>query len=121
VTDDRHECNKVFCADCKHNRDVVHLCYMRVLKNVLHDAIDKVLYVFYDFETTQNTKYSDKATLHVPDLVCVQQFCSQCEDEEDCGECVRCGRRNHSFLEDPVGDKLIYLCKPGLGLIRLSR
>jgi len=30
---------------------------------VLPDASDKVLYVFYEFESTQNTKYSDKATL----------------------------------------------------------
>jgi hypothetical protein len=38
---------------------------------------DGVLYVFYDFETTQNTRYSDGvATLHVPNLVCLQQFCS---------------------------------------------
>jgi len=57
---------------------------MKPLKDVLSDANHKVLYVFYDCETTQNTKYSDKATLHVPDLVCVQQFCSQCEDMEDC-------------------------------------
>jgi len=85
VTDDRHECNKVFCANCSKNRDVGHLCYMRPLKDELPDASDKVLYVFYDFETTQNTKYCDKATLHVPDLVCVQQFCSQCERAEDCG------------------------------------
>jgi len=85
---------------------------MKPLKDVLPDASDKVLYVFYDFETTQNTKYSDKATLHVPDLVCVQQFCSQCEDAEDCEECVRCGERKHSFWDDPVGDMLIYLCKP---------
>jgi len=103
VTDDRHEFNKLFCANCKQNRDAGHLCYMRPLKDVLSDASDKVLYVFYDFETTQNTKYSDKATLHVPDLVCVQQFCSQCEDAEYCGECVRCGHRKHSFWDDPAG------------------
>jgi len=84
---------------------------MKPLKDVLPEASDKVLYVFYDFETTQNTKYSDKATLHVPDLVCVQQFCSQCEDAEDCGECVRCGQRKHSFCDDPVADMLTYLCK----------
>jgi len=84
VTDARHECNKVFCANCKQNRDADHLCYMKPLNDVLPDASDKVLHVFYDFETTQNTKYSDKATLYVPDLVCVQQFCSQCEDAEDC-------------------------------------
>jgi len=78
VTDPRHECIKVFCANCKQNRDVGHLCYMTRLKEVLPDASDKVLYIFYDFETTQITKYSDKATLHVHNLVCVQQFCSQC-------------------------------------------
>jgi len=62
---------------------------MRPLKDELPSGGSKVLYVFYDFESTQITKYSDKATLHVPDLVCVQQFCSQCEDAEDCKECVR--------------------------------
>jgi len=40
------------------------------------------------------------------------QVCSQCEDAEDCGECVRCGQRKHSFWDDPVGDMLTYLCKP---------
>jgi len=85
---------------------------MKPLKDVLLDSSDKDLYVFYDFESTQNTKYSDKATLHVPELVCVQQFCSQCEDAEDCEECVRCGQRKHSFWDDPIGDMLTYLCKP---------
>jgi len=64
VTADRHECNKLFRANCKQNRDVGHLCIMRPLRDVLPDASDKELYVFYDFETTQNTKYSNKATLH---------------------------------------------------------
>jgi len=44
---------------------------MRPLKDELPSDGCKVLYVFYDFETTQNTKYSEKATLHVPDLACV--------------------------------------------------
>jgi len=85
---------------------------MKPLKDVLPNTSDKVLYVFYDFETTQYTKYFDKATLHVPDLVCVQQFCSQCEDAKDCGECMRFGQRKHSFWDVPVGDMLSYLCKP---------
>jgi len=34
---------------------------MRLLKDVLSANADKVLYVFYDFETTQNTRYTDKA------------------------------------------------------------
>ena len=88
VTTDIHECNKVYCA--KQNRDICHLCYMRPLKDALPDACDKVLYVFYDFEVTQNTRNSDKATIHVPNFVCLQQFCSQCEFAEECGYCVRC-------------------------------
>ena len=78
---------------------------MRPLKNVL-PACDGVLYVFYDFETTQNTG----AGLHVPNLVCLQQFCSACENVER--DCERCGVRKHSFWEDPVGDMLTYLCRP---------
>jgi len=72
VTYARQECNKVYCANCKQNKDIGHLCYMKPLKDVLPDTSDKVLCIFYDFETTQNTKNSDKATLYVPDLVCVQ-------------------------------------------------
>ena len=54
-----HECNMRSCVNCKQNRDADHLCYMRILKVALTYAGDKVLYVFYDFATTQITKYSD--------------------------------------------------------------
>jgi len=54
----------------------------------------------------------DDAKLYVPNLVCVQQFCSRCENVEDGEVSVRCGKRNHSFWEDPVGDLLSYLCEP---------
>jgi len=78
-----HECNMRFCENCKQKRDAGHLCYMRPLNDALHFAGDKVHYAFYDFETTQITRCTDKATLHVPGLVCVQQFCAQCKDVED--------------------------------------
>jgi len=112
VSPENHECNKRYCLNCGQNREAGHLRYMRPLKDELPSDSSKVLYVFYDFETTQITKYSEKATLHVPDLVGVQQFCSQCEDAEDYGECVRCRQKKHSFWTDPVGDLLTYLCKP---------
>jgi hypothetical protein len=74
---------------------------------------DDVLFVFYDFETSQNTKFNDSATLHVPILVCLQQFCTACEKQDDVYEdCSRCGKRWHSFFEDPVGDFLTHLCIP---------
>jgi len=60
--------------------EVGYLCYMRPLKDVLPANADKVLYEFYDVETTQNKRYSDTAKSHVPKLVYVQQFCARCDD-----------------------------------------
>ena len=85
---------------------------MQPLKNALPSS-DGVLYVFYDFETTQNTRHSETAKEHVPNLVCIQLFCSRCEGIEDCErECECYGARKHAFWEDPVGDLLKYLCEP---------
>ena len=85
--------------------------FMRPLKNVL-PAGDRVLYVFYDFETTQKTRYSDTATLHNPNLLCVQQLCSSCEVVKDIErDCVQCGVRKHLFWDNPVGSMVSYLCE----------
>jgi hypothetical protein len=46
---------------------------MRSLRNELPSS-DGILYVFYDFGTTQNTRYSDKATVHFPNLICLNSF-----------------------------------------------
>jgi len=89
--------------------EVGHLCYMRPLKDVLPANADKVLYVFYDFETTQNKRYSDNPQPHVPNLVCVQQFCARCEDMEDGVDFERCGKRRHCFWDDTVGDLLTFV------------
>jgi len=85
---------------------------MQPLKDEMPSA-DNVLFVFYDFETTQDTKISETAKLHVPMLVCLQQFSTACEmQDEDVRDCARCGKRRHSFFEDPVGDLLLYLWEP---------
>jgi len=112
VTKKNHECFKPFCANCNQNMEINHLCYMQPLKNALPGA-DDVLFVFYDFEITQDTKISEMTKLHVPILVCLQQFCTACEMQVDYEQdCARCGRRQHSFFEDSVGDLLSYLCEP---------
>jgi len=50
---------------------------------------------------------------YVPNLVCLQQFCTQCEMSPNIDEdCARCGKREHSFWDDPIGDLLSYLCEP---------
>ena len=85
---------------------------MRYLKDALPSAGDKVLYGLYDFETSQYTDYADESNLHVPNLVCVQQFCSRCEDAEDACDCVRCGTRRLLFCHDHLGELLSYLTEP---------
>jgi len=112
VTREKHECYKRFCDTCNESKKIGHLCYMRPLKDALPPAADKVLYVFYDFETSQNTEYADEAKLQVHNLVCVQQFCSGSEDAEDTRDCVRCGTKRLSFWQDPVGELLSYLTEP---------
>jgi len=111
VTRRNHECNKRFCDNSNQNKEIVHLCYMRPLKDALPPASDKVLYVFSDFETTQNTEDTDEAKLNLLNIVCVQQFCSRCEEVED-GDCVRSGKRKHSFWQVPVGNLISYLTGP---------
>jgi DNA-directed RNA polymerase subunit M/transcription elongation factor TFIIS len=106
-----HECGKRYCETCKAYKEKQHLCYMQPLKNVLPSG-DGVMFVFFDFETTQVTQYSDTARLRVPNLVCEQQFSSLCESSSNVDKnCTQCGTRKHSFWEDPVGDLLSYLCE----------
>jgi len=52
MTHGNHKCNKQFCDNCKQNKEIGHLCSMRPLNDALPSAGEKVLYVFYDYETT---------------------------------------------------------------------
>ena len=70
ITRENHECFKPFCANCNQNSEIGHLSFMQPLKNVLPRS--DILFVFYDFATTQEERYSDVATQHVPNLVWVQ-------------------------------------------------
>jgi len=108
----KHECFKQYCSFSQQNREAGRLCYMYPLKNELPRS-DNVLFAFYDFETTQDTRLTTSATVHIPKFVCLQHFCALCEKEPDIEvDYVRCGRRRHAFFVDRVGDLLTYLCKP---------
>jgi hypothetical protein len=87
---------------------------MRPLKDVLPANVDNVLYVFYDFESTQNKRYSDTSKAQVLKLICVQQFCTRCEGMEGGANCKGSGRRRHSFRDDTVGDLLTNVFQPQL-------
>jgi hypothetical protein len=63
-----HECNKRFCTQCLKKRKLGHKCYISSLSDSAPRSV-RVLYVFYESGTTQNTKCSDTSSEHVPNLV----------------------------------------------------
>jgi len=92
------ECYKRFCSQCLKKRALGHRCNVFPLSDWARRS-EKVLFVFYYFETTQNTKGGDALFEHVPNLVCIQQFCAVCEDDVHVGvDCRRCGNRKQ-FLK----------------------
>ena len=75
------EWNKRYCETYKQKKDIGHLCYIQQKKKELPPS-DEVLCVLYDFQTTENTRYTHTATVHIPNLVCVQQLCLRCYSVE---------------------------------------
>jgi hypothetical protein len=75
---------------------------MQPLKNVVPSS-DGELHVFYDFETTQNTQYSNTAWLHVPKLVCVRKFCSRCESSDNIDKDYTVRKEKAFILGEPRG------------------
>jgi hypothetical protein len=47
---EKHECYKRYCKICNQNKEVEHLCFMATLQDLVQPN-NRVLYVFYDFET----------------------------------------------------------------------
>jgi hypothetical protein len=70
------------------------------------------MYVYFDTECTQDLEKRDGSFEHVPKLICVQQMCCKCQAVEDVNvDCEQCGKRVHSFWQDPVGKFIDYLRK----------
>lgn len=73
---------------------------------------DRVLFVFYDFETTQKTRCTGISFKNVSNLVCFQEFCAVCGDEPEVEmDCWRCRKRKHCFWMEPVEDLISYTLK----------
>ena len=65
----------------------------------------KCMFLFYDFETQQNTPLQGdpKTYVHIPNLCVVQQVCTRCFTDEDMSNiCSECGVREYVFDKDPV-------------------
>ena len=106
-SDSKHECFKKFCTFFK-KQPSGHLCYVAPLKPSY--LSNKYLYVFFDMECTQDLEKCDGSFKHVPNLICAQQMCSKCEVVDDVNvDCEQCGKRIHTFWQDPVGKCIDYL------------
>jgi hypothetical protein len=65
---------------------------------------DKLLYVFFETECTQDLEKRYGTFEYVPNLIRAQQMCSKCEVVDDLSvDYEQCGKRIHTFWKDPVG------------------
>ena len=110
-----HECGKTFCRICWSMMPQGHFCYMKPITSTPVNATDaeveeggdksKILYIFYDFETTQSNPVvgDEEKKIHVPNLCVAHKICSDCFDLIDIKQiCVTCGIREFIFDIDPV-------------------
>jgi len=58
LTKKKHECFKPYCAKSNRNVENGYLCYISTFKNEVPRS-DNVLFVFCEFETTQDTKVNE--------------------------------------------------------------
>jgi hypothetical protein len=71
---------------------------------------NRYMNVFFDTECTQDLEKRAGSFEHVPNVICAQQMCSKCEAVDDFNvDCEQCGKRLHTFWQDPVGKFIDYL------------
>ena len=115
TTQEEHECGIYYCRQCSSKHDPNELCYIRLIKErkPRKDAPpNKYLYIFYDFETRQDTSFKNHSSMteHSPVLCVVQQTCTDCLEVDDLAVlCPTCGVREMIFDRDPV-NQLIDFC-----------
>lgn len=94
-----HVCGEIFCKTCNNHVSSPHLCFMSPL-GPRRD--EKLLFIFYDLETTQEKIINENDIQHVPNLCVFKQCCYQCLDS-DKTVCNTCGLR----LQVLTGDEII--------------
>ena len=99
-----HRCGEIYCCTCKGYFTKSHLCYItRPHSKHVSESRKKLLFIFYDFEATQETPVlggkSDEFE-HIVNYVVTKQRCEQCMECDDLVECSSCGVRKHYFESD---------------------
>ena len=78
-------------------RPIVKSCLGKK-KNINHP---ETCFVFYDFETRQNTKLDENTFIHTPNLCVAQLCCDGCVKNTDLNAlCNFCGVRQHIYEGD---------------------
>jgi len=94
IAQNTHECKKRFCTTCKEKKEAGHICFMRPLVTVPASS-ECVLYVFYDFETTQDTKRSDRQTSTYQIAFACNNSVLNVNISDIRQDCIQCGKRIH--------------------------
>lgn len=107
-----HQCGFFECRTCKKIVEKEnHLCYMQKIgddddddeirvndNNVKADKIEQIpIFVFYDFECTQEKKISESIFEHEPNLVIAHVTCDECRKWVGDFVCKRCGEKRKIF------------------------
>lgn len=99
-SNNKHICGKHYCKICESYESNTHQCHMPVYKTKRKDD-QNILYVFYDFETQQDTPLSECEPTkfrHVPNLCVLQSACTTCwENEKISDKCRDCSVREHIY------------------------
>ena len=89
----QHESGISFCKQCLKRHVFNDACFMQPVgggKNL--KAKKKFLYIFYDFETRQDTPYGENARIHVSNRCVAYQVCTDCIDVDNHKiTCSKCG------------------------------
>jgi hypothetical protein len=88
---------------CNKKQSSGYFCYVAPLKP--SKLTNRFMYVFFDTEYTQDFGKHDESFEHIPNLICAQQMCTNCEAVDDLSvDCTQCRKRTNVFwVEDPVG------------------
>ncbi|KAK5638665.1 hypothetical protein RI129_012960 [Pyrocoelia pectoralis] len=102
-----HICNTSYCKCCNKNRSIGHLCYMPI--DTSFPKLKDFLFIFYDLECTQDTKFSDSQSLHEPNVCVFNQRCDVCIDEPlEKIVCIKCGVRQQILKFTDVIETFVY-------------
>lgn len=103
-----HICGTKYCKICKKLTPIRHECYIPPIEPKEIDEV-KTLFIFYDFETTQNTLLhgNTQKFQHLVNLCISQQTCGQCMETEIQDNCMNCGERLKIFNKFDVIDSFM--------------